>query len=191
MRVFLAVELEASVRESLHRLTTEIELPGARFVPPENLHLTLRFLGETSAEVTSRICESLRGPLAAVEPFSLTLAGLGVFPSPRRPRVLWVAVSSPPAALFQAQSAVEEAVRNAGLPPEPRPFEPHLTLARFGKREPGLGALLDSEIFRREHGTVSVSEVTCLESRLGPRKASYRAFARMPLGSGQGSERLV
>lgn len=186
MRVFLALELGEDLRAGVEALLRELgpRLRQARWVPPENVHLTLRFLGETSEEVVRGLVERLRPALDGVPPFAVTFAGLGVFPDPRRPRVLWVGVPSPPPALFEAQSAIERAVREAGLSPERRPFEPHLTVARFRRPERRVGAVLDAFPTDRVLGTLDVSEVTCFESELGREKASYRPLAKLPLAAG-------
>lgn len=188
MRVFLAVELSEELRGRLGDLARELghSLRGARWVSPENLHLTLRFVGETDEATAARISDGLRQPLGTIQPFVLAFAGLGAFPDARRPRVLWVGVPEPPQALFAAQARVERAVRDVGLPPEPRRYEPHLTLARFKHPERALASVLRTELAHRPIGTSIVSEIVCFESELGPRKASYRARARVPLGLGQG-----
>src|SRR5690606_558822 len=104
-------------------------LPG-RVVPPENWHLTLRFLGATPASAAARVVEELEAaPLGA--PFEIRLGALGAFPRPARATVLWMGLRAGEGPLGDLAAAVEVAVRRAGIAPEDRPFSPHLTLARL------------------------------------------------------------
>src|SRR5947209_14928511 len=120
-------------------------LPGVRFVRPEGLHVTLKFLGEVSEERAERTVEALRGVRAS--PFELELRGTGFFPNEKRPRIFWVGLHAHPAdALGQLATQVEEACAVVGFPREQRPFQPHVTLARLGSGNPKSrsGALLPS-----------------------------------------------
>lgn len=126
MRLFVAVELPEDVRAALASLGGGV--PGARWVPEENMHLTLRFLGEVDGGTGDDIAESLsevRG-----EPFELCCEGIGHFETARQPRTIWAGVSASPE-LRELQARVEKAVQRAGLPPETRKFMPHVTLARL------------------------------------------------------------
>lgn len=126
MRLFVAIDLPVEVRQSVTDICRG--LAGVRWLPPEQLHLTLRFIGEADDAVNAAIRKGLA--TIASPPFHLTLSGTGCFPSPRRPRVLWVGLSgSDP--LMQLQQKVETAVATAGLPADERPFSPHITLARL------------------------------------------------------------
>lgn len=126
-RLFLAVPLPAEVRPALAPLAAG--LPGARWVRPEQLHLTLRFLGDTPPDLQ----RALVARLAAAGPWprpQLGLQGPGVFPRTGPPRSLWLGVARTPE-LASLQARVEALVVDLGFPPEPRPFQPHLTLARL------------------------------------------------------------
>jgi len=141
-RLFIAVDLPVPVKKILSEIKQEFT--GARWVGSNELHLTLRFLGDADDNQFA----ALKAALAPIRfaPFPLTLCGLGRFPPGRHPHVLWVGMeSSLPLAHLQQQ--VERAAIEAGFPPEERPFSPHITLARL--KEPPSGAV---ERFVARHG---------------------------------------
>lgn len=126
MRLFVAIPLPEDVRASLAVLGGGV--PGARWVPEENLHLTLRFLGELDGNTAHDVAESLADVRG--QPFELCCEGVGHFETGRQPRVIWAGISAS-AELKELQARVEKAVQRAGLPPETRKFSPHVTLARL------------------------------------------------------------
>jgi len=184
MRLFVAVDLPASLRRALGDVAGRLRdgLPGARWVRPEGVHLTLRFVGEAAE---NRIA-SLRGALAAAvpgatEPFEVKVGAGGVFPGRARPRVLWLGVEGDER-LVRLQNVVEEAVVRAGFLSEARPFRPHLTLARFtGRISPGRVDSALATIREMEPETVAVSRVTLFESVLGAGGARYRVIEEYTL----------
>jgi len=131
-RLFVAIELPDDLRMRLANLSRE--LPGGRPVPPGQIHLTLRFIGEVSRETF----RGVRDSLASIEApsFALALRGIGHFPPGRHPRVVWVGIDDA-SLLLALQQAVETALIGAGIPPEERRFSPHLTLARLKDVPPG------------------------------------------------------
>ena len=126
MRLFIAIELPADLKRALGRL--RVEIPGARWVPAEQIHLTLAFLGEVEDAALGRLVEELSRIQASG--FELCFTGTGCFPGRRRPRVLWVGLK-PQAHLIDLESRVRAVVLASGIPQEERPFSPHITLARF------------------------------------------------------------
>lgn len=132
MRLFVAIDLPEEVRQSVADICRG--LAGVRWLPPEQLHLTLRFVGEADDAVNAAIRKGLAK--IASQPFPLALSGAGCFPSPRRPRVLWVGLSGGEP-LMQLQQKVETTVVAAGIPAEERPFSPHITLARLRDHREG------------------------------------------------------
>lgn len=125
-RLFVAIDPPDEVREELARLQRGI--PGARWVDPHQLHLTLRFVGDVDGRVLDDIVHGLDRIREA--PFDLTLRGLGHFPPRKAPKVLWVGVEPEPA-LKALRDAVEREVVSCGVSPEQRKFHPHVTLARL------------------------------------------------------------
>ena len=131
MRLFVAITLPEAVREILAGLANG--LPGARWVPPENLHLTLRFIGEVDGHQARDVDEALSA--IRMPGFALSLSGVGNFGDGRKLRVLWAGVDPNPE-LGRLHDKVEQSLIRAGLEPDARKFKPHVTLARF---KPGNG----------------------------------------------------
>jgi 2'-5' RNA ligase len=183
MRLFLAVELPATVREALAGLQRDLRsrCGGWRWVRPEGIHLTLRFLGEVAAGDDAAQRAAWRREASRSGPLSIRVSGAGVFPSPRRPRVLWVGVEEyvPGGRLEALAAGLETAAREAGFKPETRPFRPHLTLARAarGSRpsapEPGSVG---------EIGLAEVEDLVLFRSELRPQGARYSVLERFTLG---------
>lgn len=197
MRLFLAIELSPGVRESIAAFQEELrpETRWVRWVRPENLHLTIRFLGEVAPARVPALAQLVREKIVGVGPFEIAFRAVGCFPNPKKARVVWVGVDPVPAELTSLQATSETAVRQAGFDPEPRPFKPHLTIARVKQPDPVLVRKV-SGLSCRSFGRVRVTELVLLESRLSPKGASYHALERLPLGGiggtgGTGQEQLV
>lgn len=140
MRCFLAVEVPDPVRLELDGLTRRLRprLPAARFVSTDALHLTLHFFEDLSPSRVDDVRAVGREACAGVPAFHAALGGLGVFPDPSRPRVLWIGVREGADGLVALHAALARGLGNRDLPLENRPYRAHLTLARF--REPALSA---------------------------------------------------
>jgi len=169
MRLFVALDLPPMLRMRLAGLCGGI--PGARWVPPDNFHLTLRFIGE----VQSWQAQEIDDALAAVRGrgFSLTLAGVGTFARAGRVHALWVGVERNER-LDHLQSKIETALQRAGLDPERRRFAPHVTLARLDETvsEAKLAGYVQAHnLFRSD--PVPVEHFTLFSSRLGKDAAVY------------------
>lgn len=133
IRAFIAINLSEEILRGLSLTLAELKkrMPGipVRWVPVENIHLTLKFLGDVSIANLELLTKILRAEAARQSPFELSVGGLGAFPSVRRPRVIWAGVEAP-AELGVFQRSVEAEMARLGYPPEDRPFSPHLTLGR-------------------------------------------------------------
>ncbi len=177
MRLFVALALPQETRVRLRHLATA--LPGARWLPPENLHLTLRFLGE----MPGHRAEELDDALAALRGrgFSLQLSGVGCFEKAGRVQALWAgAERSQP--LEHLQTKIETAVKRIGFGPERRRFTPHVTLARLDNTPPGkLVEWVQAHNLLRT-GPVAVDRFTLFSSQLGKDGAVYTAEVEYPLG---------
>lgn len=147
IRLFVAIDLPPPVKAALSVLAPE--LPIARWVAPEEIHLTLRFIGEVDEQSFSAIKTSLS--VITSPPFPLTLSGVGHFPPRGRPSVLWVGME-PSERLLQLQREIELALTATGIPADERPFSPHITLARLKETPPA--AVNKFEI---RHGDLSFS----------------------------------
>lgn len=191
MRLFVAVELPAELRDGLRALIDELreEIRGARWVRPEGIHLTLRFLGETQESSLPSLSRELkRAALGATAPFEITVGGLGVFPERGRPRVLWVGLDEPGGHLERLHARIAEAVASAGVTDskkESRPFRPHLTLARMTEGGPPRGWVEAIETRQGravlQPGSFGVTSVCMMQSLLRPAGAEYRKLEEYPL----------
>lgn len=177
MRLFVALVPPPAVRAAL--LDAMEGLAGARWQADEQLHLTLRFVGEvdrrTAAELDGQLAR-LRHPALAVR-----LEGAGLFETRGRPHTLWIG-AGPPAALEALHHKVDQACALAGLPRETRAFRPHVTLARLGREAGPPGAAM-ARIGRLGALAFEARELVLFESLLGREGAHYRALAAYPLAA--------
>ena len=141
---------------------------------PDNLHITLRFLGEVDDTRVAELGGVLDEAAAGLPRFGLGIRGLGAFPTLTRPRVIWAGVGEGAGALRTLAGRLESALARVGVPPEDRPFSGHVTLGRIREpqRDPGLAAMLASGA-ARHFGTLSVERVCLMRSDLSPRGARY------------------
>jgi len=177
MRLFVALSLPDEVRETLADLADP--LPGARWVPEENLHITLRFIGEVDGGQAHDVDAELMRLHATG--FRVSLAGLGYFGEGPKTRALYARVE-PSEPLSRLQQKVEQAVQRAGLKPEGRKFKPHVTLARFRSG----GGTLELERFLVRHslfraGPFTATDFVLFQSFLSGEGSIYRAEAAYPL----------
>lgn len=137
MRTFIAIPIPKECQTLLHEMQMSLRVCGAqvRWVAVPSIHLTLKFLGDVDAEVIASLSETLLESTRSERPFELSLQGLGCFPNPKNPRVVWCGLGGETAGLLRLQQRVESACTVLGFGPEDRPFHPHLTLGRVqGKR---------------------------------------------------------
>ncbi|HET6521839.1 MAG TPA: RNA 2',3'-cyclic phosphodiesterase [Geminicoccaceae bacterium] len=154
-RLFVALDLPDTAKRQLEPLTGGLALPDVRWLPPEQWHLTLRFIGEVEGGVLYDVGEALAE--VPGRPFDLRLKGIGHFPPRGEPKVLWAGVERN-AELTALKRRIDRALRDAGLPPDPRRFAPHVSLARFRQLPPPnrLGAyLMRHSLFQGEPFPVS------------------------------------
>jgi 2'-5' RNA ligase len=180
LRLFLALELPEQLRGALAALQERLRSgeEGWRWVRPEGLHVTLRFLGEVAPERLPELSPAFREAAARGAPPEIEVEGLGTFPPRGRPRVLWVGLRDRSGGgLATAAAALEAAAREAGFPAEERAFSPHLTLARAAtgaaprRPEAEVGVL----------GVFRAGDVTLFRSVPGRGGAVYTALERYPL----------
>jgi RNA 2',3'-cyclic 3'-phosphodiesterase len=184
LRAFVAMELPGDLLKTLEAGQSELKRRGvrARWIRPESLHLTLKFLGNISADQVAAVTDALQAAAGRHGAFCLTAAGIGVFPGVRRPRVLWAGLSGDIAALAQLQRDLDDRLVAVGFSREARDFHGHLTLGRFST-EVDSGRIADvvasytSTIF----GGFEVREVVLFQSDLQPQGPVHTALARAKL----------
>ncbi len=153
-------------------------VPGARWVPTESLHLTLRFIGEVDEGRAADIDAALTRVVAPA--FELVLDGVGQFGTRRRPTILWAGVAPDPALTF-LHAKVDRALVGAGMPPDDRSFTPHVTLARLGQTAiERVGRWIAQHALYRS-SPLPIRAFHLFESRLGSAHAVYEAIATYPL----------
>jgi len=181
MRLFIALDLPAELREAIGRATAQLrnEAPGARWSKPEALHVTLKFLGETAADRVPEIEKALQA--VGAESISLKFRGVGFFPNEERPRVMFCNVEAPKS-LHDLALQVEKALEAIGFERETRPYIPHLTLARLNSAR-NVEKLIRAAapLTSYDFGATRESEFHLFESVLLPSGSRYRKLASFPL----------
>jgi 2'-5' RNA ligase len=182
MRLFAAVPVSEPARSEITDLLDGLRKGDwpVRWVHQDGLHLTLKFFGEVAPERLEVIAEALRFAAAGTGLLALSLAEPGAFPSPRRPRIVWVGVDAPPA-LELLQDRLERSTEAIGFPPEGVPFHPHLTLGRVreGHRLPA-GALERLASAYQPVGFIA-DQVVLYESVLGREAPQYQSRLTLEL----------
>ncbi|MDE3096806.1 MAG: RNA 2',3'-cyclic phosphodiesterase [Chloroflexota bacterium] len=190
MRLFVAIELPDEVRRALAATVAALSRTGmsgdaVRWVRPDGVHVTLKFLGATPEARLPAVEGALRAAAAAGRPFRLQLAGVGSFGGARNLRVVWAGVAGEVDALAALAARVDGALAPLGFPAEQRPFAAHLTLGRVRDGTPpaaraGIFAALEA-LPPPPALPIPVDRVSLVRSTLGPGGASYRALAIFPL----------
>jgi 2'-5' RNA ligase len=187
LRTFIAVKLDQELKAVLAgiqaRLRGAVPPRAVRWVQPEGIHLTLKFLGDTPLDKVEQVKAALALAAGQVAAFTITVGGVGCFPDARRPRVVWVGVQEPSGSLARLWQAVESQVAPLGFPSEKRPFSPHLTLGRVQRyassevRDIGQAvAALAAEMVGTQDA-MAVSAVAYIKSDLRPTGAVYTTLA--------------
>ena len=180
-RLFVAIEVPDEVKAALGAALGELRQDRAvRWSPPETLHLTLKFLGETEESAVPAITSALERATAGHAPFDVALGGFGTFPPRGAPRVLWVRVRGDVERLVALASAIDSALAPLGVEPDDRAFAPHLTIGRArGDARRIAASLADLGPI----GTFRADRVVLFRSELSPRGAIHTVRATLPLAS--------
>lgn len=189
IRTFIAIELPPTVQQGLARVQERLKRDrlAVRWVAPEKIHLTLKFLGEIPAAQAAAVGETCAQVAAAAQPFELEAVGLGAFPNPRRPRNVWVGLTGDMEPLRRLHAELEGALAGLGFPPEGRPFHPHLTLGRTQNRARpdeirSLGQAVSSSDIA-SLGRWQVKQIVVMRSDLRPQGPLYTPQRIVSLGS--------
>ncbi len=173
IRAFIAVEIPEEVQSELIEIAAMFKphINRASWVKHGNLHLTLKFLGDIESDRIEEISSALKEVAAGFVPFSIRFSDVGVFPDPRRPRVLWVGLGEGEKEMIRMANAIEEAMERLGFKRERRPFTPHLTLARIKGPSNLTGPLGDFQM--PNVSPVRVAGFSLIRSQLDPKGAIY------------------
>lgn len=188
IRSFIAIELPAEVKKSLYKLILNLQndiTNGFRWVAIDNIHLTLKFLGDVQRSVLACLSKELAENNSLGFEFAISLARLGVFPNQVKPRILWVGIQAPKD-LYLLQKKIEDLSESFGIPPEDRPFSPHLTLARGIDPLPpnavrAVQTCISHDISNGFNIPVNVDCITLFQSELTPKGPVYTPWAKVQL----------
>lgn len=188
LRSFVAIDVPDQAKRALLDLVEKLKgqgVPGVRWVRPEGVHLTLKFLGNVDAAMIDPILRGIEAAAQGTPPFHLQLGDVGVFPSPGSPRVIWVGLKGDLEVLLTLQERIEGAMKGLGIPPEERNFVPHLALGRVQQGVPSvqrglIGQALTSLALKETPGW-RVESVNLMRSQLKPAGAVYNRLGQIHL----------
>ncbi|UCD47972.1 MAG: RNA 2',3'-cyclic phosphodiesterase [Deltaproteobacteria bacterium] len=187
MRLFIGIGLPPECRRTIAGAVSPLrdrKVPVS-WVPERNLHLTLKFLGETPPGRVDELAVLLTEAVREIPPFGLRVGQAGGFPTLRAPRVLWVGIREPLELVGKLHENMENALSGAGFPRDERPYHPHVTVGRVrGKVAPGWGEAYAAAVSGMRIDTVSVNSYRLYESRLSPSGANYSVLREIPFGGG-------
>jgi 2'-5' RNA ligase len=188
MRTFVAAPISQEVLAAARDLQQFLQRGGhrLRYVAPENLHFTLKFLGEISPEEAQRAGSALHIVRDEFSPFQVSVGSLGGFPNLRTPRVLWIGVDAGAEEMERLARRVDEICAKVGLEGDTKPFRSHLTIARSRERRPKSFSIPKRALDIRL-GEMMVDRVILFRSDLGPEGAKYTPLSEILLGGGRGS----
>ncbi len=183
IRTFIAVELPDELKQEVDKLIIKLKLfgPEVRWVRADNLHFTLRFLGDIDESKVPRLTDSIRKAIEKQKGFRLKLSGLGCFPNMKRPRVVWLGADGDMDFLKEAAHGVESACRECGFGKSDKPFSAHLTIGRIKNPrglEPFIRQLEKTEFVSAEF---DIDHVTIFKSDLSPRGPKYTPLTEIKL----------
>jgi 2'-5' RNA ligase len=189
VRAFVSIDLPSEVLQCLEdvrlNLTQDLGKAPIRWVPVKNIHITLKFLGDVSESNIDMLTDILASTAGGIKPFEISIGGLGVYPKPHRPRIIWVGVEAPPE-LMVAQRSIEAEMARLGYAPEKRPFSPHLTLGRVSRDSTNHDVRKIADVLKSHTvgylGSARVKELKLYRSDLRPSGAVYSCLFSAPLG---------
>ena len=191
LRTFVALDVSDAVRRYAESLKDELAacLSGIHWTRRENLHVTLKFLGDVPETELAGVCSAVQAAVCQQDPLEIEWGGLGAFPDAQRPRTLWVGIRQGDESLRTLHGLIDKNLTEFGFPPESRRFHGHLTIGRISRRdELAADQMAEVEdIFKREQTTegvgMMVEEVITFSSFLDSEGRVYQPIARARLGT--------
>jgi len=182
MRSFIAIDITEEAKQAIAGLQRELRRldPAVTWTRPENVHLTLKFLGEIDEELVPSIIEHCSGKAREMSPFRLELSYPGVFPNMRHPRVLWVGLKGDLGPLSRLQEAVDQAMEGLGFSLENGVFRPHLTIGRVKGGRKLREMLARMEMYDMPQVSFEIRDLVLYQSELSPGGSKYMEISRMP-----------
>lgn len=188
LRCFLAVPVGEEVRNELARWQRQVrgQLPNAKWVDPQNYHITIKFYGQLPPEAVDELAAALQKPLTDFSSFRTEISGFGAFPDWLHPRVMWAGVGEGADHLRELAGLVEAVSFGINVPADKRDYRPHLTIARF--RVPARGSDIPPQVMAaraRHWGLYTTDQVRLMESKLTSNGAVYSPLYTFPLAHGK------
>lgn len=184
IRAFIAIPLPNSVKTSIKQFITKSQSEGfyqdIKWVNPENLHITLKFLGDTKVKDFQLLFEEINKQLSPIKKTSLQISQIGVFPKPNRARVVWIGLS-PSTALDAIYETIEMTAQNLGFEQDSKAFSPHITIGRLKRhtsKQPDLSEFV-SKNKTKQFGAFSINEIHFIKSQLTPKGPIYNTLYRL------------
>ncbi len=183
MRTFIAIEISEAVKTELARLQAELRQTGAEitWTKPDNIHLTLRFLGEIEERQLDDLKQLCAKTAAEFQPFTLRLKDIGYFPNFRQPRVMWVGLAGELEAAKQLQKRLDAELIAKGFNQEDKPFKPHLTIGRMKSGKNIKPLVAKADLCTLPEIAFEVGDIVLFKSDLHPSGARYTALAKSKL----------
>lgn len=184
LRTFVAFEISEELRDAGRDVIRQLSevADGVRWVKPQNMHVTLKFLGEVEDRELNDVCRAVSGAAAGLSSFSLDCRSVGAFPNTKRPATLWMGLDDPHDQLHHLQGRIEESAAAIGFAQEHRPYRGHITLGRIRtRRENGPLTTMLNEMANREFADFSVNELIVFSSEMERSGPVYTAISRIPL----------
>ena len=185
-RVFCALDLTSEARqrviEHIDRLRSLAPHVKASWSREHNLHLTLKFLGQVKTSLLDRLSKAASAAVSGCSLFQISIEETGVFPNPRRPRVLWLGIKDTSGQLTELHRRLEDACASEGFAKEQRTFHPHLTLARLRNPQNVQELVAVHQQLSFEPVTVKIVELVVLRSELSPKGSKYSVVSQHSLG---------
>lgn len=186
-RVFCALDLTPEVREKviahINRLRNLAPPVKASWSREHNLHLTLKFLGQVQTSRLDRLSKAATSAVSGYSAFQLSVEETGMFPNPRKPRVLWLGIKDISGQLAELHRRLENACASEGFAKEQRPFHPHLTLARLRDQQNAQELAAAHQQLSFEPVTVNIAELLVLRSELSPNGSKYSVISQHKLAA--------
>jgi RNA 2',3'-cyclic 3'-phosphodiesterase len=182
LRCFIAIGVPEPIKTDIGEVIDILKKHDAdiKWVRPENMHLTLKFLGGTDEALLPKIKESLSDIVSSYAPFYIRIYGTGVFPNKRYPRVIWIGIEDPDI-LKKLKEDIEDSMSIFGYQREDKEFNPHLTLGRVRSQKGVVQAVTELDNFKgKEFGSFSVERIELMKSELKPGGPEYGCLYEIP-----------
>lgn len=183
LRCFIAIVIPDSLKKQIIEMTDLLKKYDAdiKWVNPENIHLTLKFLGNTPQSLLTKINETINEAVLPYSPFYIKIYGTGVFPNKKHPRVIWIGIKDPEI-LINLRNAIEQSISSLGYQKDEKEFKPHLTLGRVRSQKGIMHIINNLEDFKdKDFGSIYVDNIKLMKSDLKPKGAEYTCLYDIPI----------